>query len=1512
MASNGEACNIIPQAVNNDGQEINSPLYSDLYAVVKGDRNRAVSLYQKATSDEIRERIESLPSELVSYYPGTTTPTLATVLNVSDMDGLISEDELLEWLNDTVDVEVNTMADLQKVVDFNEGEWGTRFRVAWNVNQTSIARHLETPDPSIKYSKFALQLYKDLVPLMEALNISEKDFNDIANNKKLVMPRPMYDRVEDFADLLLNIANFAKGKPTQLTCFSRPNTMMATILMKYLKNSDNLIRLLNDLRKDDYYKSRADTDPELQNLSDEEMLMAVATRIIANTINKDTRGVKASSVNRSIRLVEEFKTKIGTNSRLLPKNIINVVRTANENTSVINENFISAHPAFIGESLTSGEIVKMQEAFEQLYKLTLTYLSLTQHSYRENKENTTDLDATQFLWYNNMDEFKGARVQTNKNALDTRLRQTILNIQSSAEACKQLVEALSFDSNTQEALLSNNLLCGKLRHAMQTIEYLERMLDELNKIMSYQRDNNIASTVFTRDIRNIIQQTNSIIKEQKQLILETTKKAVINELEATFPFRTFTLPSGERVSVREWVEGENFDILASEKLLSSVEECSNPILSLLDAYKKVAVQYGREEYQRTRDEVRDAARGLKSKDTSWMFTTIKRVNRATLEQYLKSNPVDADEEFIQTLQEFLKTKKYRRSFKLSELNALYADRAEGAGIPESFREAVKNSVVESPSGKYIMDYDYDTFAAQYNKFCYDTKTNPLYQNLSAEEKQRRNAEEFERLTEVREDLGGGRYPRRDLFSNKEFEKLSDEQKHYWSVFMKNKGILINYFPERHYGIDDAIYIRKTNRDMLLQGIKTGGVMGFFKALKKNLISAFTENSRDVDVSGGDDVRYVETDFSGNIIYSLPIFYTTLHESETMDDISLDTTTAFEEYSKAMNNAAALRNVINILNCATDVIQNAKYKDRSVLSKPKKVFRRVGKHRDVETYTKPPEELNSLSMYKHWLKTQVYGHRTQDVKKGWRLAGNLYMKWVSFGTLALNVASGFANIIQGLNQVVPTAIGGYFFNLKDLAKAAWTYDKYMFPIQKDSGILELGGTVQNNKFNLFSRKFNIMQDYGEEVTHFDETRAERLINGNILYVFLHAGEHYLQHRGALAMLFNDKNKVVTEDGRSITAFDAYDKVSLDNGGSKLVLQTGLTTTLNGGRSLRIITNEEMAQRAKEAGKNVMDKSLIQEGEISESEWVSLLSQKMAALNHYLHGIYNTEDQNRAQYYVLGRMAMMYRKYLIPAINRRFGINTYIAALDSDVEGFYNTLGKFHWRLTKELLTDSHKDYEDLNPDLKSIAEDYLRDQGYDTHEKRVQYWSTLDKRTRRNILFGKKTAWGATFGDLTEMQKGNMRSAWGEIGIFFSLVIANLILDYDDDDDDEVTMAALKYYMRRAQTEVSALTPVSLILAPFAFFDKQDYPELHALGMQNMATDMQQLLNQPIVGTSHIKDISELAGVVKPENWQKDAEYDEDKFPNEAMRLLAKQMTPYRNWYFWTSEYYHRKEAWYKQ
>ena len=125
----------------------------------------------------------------------------------------------------------------------------------------------------------------------------------------------------------------------------------------------------------------------------------------------------------------------------------------------------------------------------------------------------------------------------------------------------------------------------------------------------------------------------------------------------------------------------------------------------------------------------------------------------------------------------------------------------------------------------------------------------------------------------------------------------------------------------------------------------------------------------------------------------------------------------------------------------------------------------------------------------------------------------------------------------------------------------------------------------------------------------------------VYFMQSAGEHYMQSRTLLAYMNHYKLKDST--GKKISLYDAYEVVKEEQNGvvvdAKLVLKQGLTK---------------------------LDGTEFTAADSSD------ITYKVAKINQSLHGIYNNADKNAMQRYALGRLAFIFRKWMVPHYNRRF--------------------------------------------------------------------------------------------------------------------------------------------------------------------------------------------------------------------------------------------------------------------
>lgn len=149
---------------------------------------------------------------------------------------------------------------------------------------------------------------------------------------------------------------------------------------------------------------------------------------------------------------------------------------------------------------------------------------------------------------------------------------------------------------------------------------------------------------------------------------------------------------------------------------------------------------------------------------------------------------------------------------------------------------------------------------------------------------------------------------------------------------------------------------------------------------------------------------------------------------------------------------------------------------------------------------------------------------------------------------------------------------------------------------------------------------------------------------------------------------------------------------------------------------------------------------------------------------MQGIYNKIDKAAAQKYALARAGFNFRKWMIPAWNRRFKTFYTNYELQDSVEGYYRTFGKFMWAMTK-----------DLKDQQLSLAK-----------------------------------SWGS----LTDMEKANVRRSMAELSFFLACGLLVSIISglKENDDDDNWALNMTAYQANRIFTEIGAFTPSPYMLS----------------------------------------------------------------------------------------------------
>lgn len=490
---------------------------------------------------------------------------------------------------------------------------------------------------------------------------------------------------------------------------------------------------------------------------------------------------------------------------------------------------------------------------------------------------------------------------------------------------------------------------------------------------------------------------------------------------------------------------------------------------------------------------------------------------------------------------------------------------------------------------------------------------------------------------------------------------------------------------------------------------------FLERAKGNITKAVKEEINDIkklredEDEFGLDIELVDTE--DKPVNFLPVYYT--RKIKDTNDLSLDITATMALYIQMSEDYKEMQKVVNVLELGEEVLANRKIVEgESALNK---VFNKAGLNAN-KAYSRQRGG-NSYERYKDWMEMVVYGKK--KVNEKWlNVAGintvkaiDMFNKYTSIQALGFNVYSAVNNTLLGNALARQEAFSKEFIGKGGLSFADKTYwsemSKYL------NGI---GDPYSDSKLKLVGDLMDIMQDFTEKTREIntDRTKFGRLANTGALYVLNSAGEHQIQWRTALAVM--DNIKLTDKDGKNINLWEALEVID-----GKIHLKTDL--------------------------KGPNGKEFTMDDVISAGL-------RIKALNQKLHGIYNDVDRSAIQKWTIGRMALMFRKWIKPGINRRFDPKRYDYSLDKEVEGMYVT----SWNFLKK-----------VKGDLRSVM---------------------------------------TIYNELTPGEQANIRRTALELSYMIGAALLAAILEAQiDDEDDEKLLAFTAYQFNRMQTDLMFYVPV---------------------------------------------------------------------------------------------------------
>lgn len=624
------------------------------------------------------------------------------------------------------------------------------------------------------------------------------------------------------------------------------------------------------------------------------------------------------------------------------------------------------------------------------------------------------------------------------------------------------------------------------------------------------------------------------------------------------------------------------------------------------------------------------------------------------------------------------------------------------------------------TGDYIQEIDINKFKRERDKLMKNlsSKYGPNPTGQKAIDYNRERQSWYSANTEL---VNGIRVPKKSLYTFERYSNLNEAQIKYYNTIMRIKEDLDSYLPPDYTYLTNAVKIRKdlVERVKNSQGIREG-VTQIWESIKDQ----FIRRSDDTDIG----IKATMKDFENNEVQKLPIYFTKMKEGENMNDLSTDVTSTMIAYASMAIDYDEMNKVVDILEIGRTIIREKEVVKTQGDNKVVEIIN-TGSRKIINNLIKRGNESNLVSRLNDFFEMQVYHRYMADegtfgnTKIDKAKTANLINKLTVINTLALNALNGISNVATGRVMLRIDAVAGELLNERDVIKADKIYFKELVSFLGD-----IGSRIKTSKLYLWNEYFNTLQEYETDVmdVNFDrKSWFSRMFSSNTLFFMQNIGEHWLQTRTSLALANSYKMK--DNNGNIVSLWDAMETVYInpDNPslGTKLQVKEGYTK---------------------------LDGTKFTEKDAFEFE------RKSAGINERLHGIYNKADRNAFKKVSIGRLAMLYRNWIKPSINRRFKEASYNLDMDTATEGYYRTSLRF----------------------LLTLAND-LRKTQFDL---------------------------GARWDELSKHEKTNIYKALVEVS---HLVVLSLILgliSFDDDKDKSYYVRMVEYQLRRLYTEIGSMVP----------------------------------------------------------------------------------------------------------
>lgn len=444
------------------------------------------------------------------------------------------------------------------------------------------------------------------------------------------------------------------------------------------------------------------------------------------------------------------------------------------------------------------------------------------------------------------------------------------------------------------------------------------------------------------------------------------------------------------------------------------------------------------------------------------------------------------------------------------------------------------------------------------------------------------------------------------------EGWSQEQKDYYDEIMQIKGEIGTLLP----AMAQKQYLPPQLRRNFLDAVGDAkSLEDILKAVKNKAENLYKIREDDTDfnkrgiIIDGQEYAYSPGAFDNTPLREIPIFFVNKVEGE---EILTDFSAGIQALASTALNYDAMNRVAHTVEFMKDFVVN-KYTTTSdpqvdmVRDKQVGIFKTLY-NRATQSHT---ESLMNGFIFQH-----IYGQRKAGIEPDWvTKLGNKLIGYSSLLNLATNVKGATANYIMGEFQMLIEAGAGEFYGFKDYA---WAHTKLFGTAGVGGEIMELLTNNMNHKATLMREMFDPLQENFSDKAHkrYHHSMFRQLMSKDCSFIGYSSGEYLIHYVNMYSVLHNTK---VLLDDKVISLYDAFKTVDVGNNNAELKLKDNVTTL---------------------------------DGDPITQEFLDKIKRKIRGVNQNTHGSMNAEDKGLIHQYLMGRMVMNFRQWMVEHYSRRF--------------------------------------------------------------------------------------------------------------------------------------------------------------------------------------------------------------------------------------------------------------------